>query len=390
MPIATYVSSGLHMVPFSGLQAQRKVLGPRIESAIQRVVDHGQFILGPEVARLEASLAEYTGARHVVTCSSGTDALSLVLMSKGVKPGDGIFCPSFTFCATAEVVCRAGAMPVFVDVDEATFNMSPASLESAIGDAKRLGLEPTGIIAVDLFGVPADYTSINEIARKNGIWVLADAAQSFGARSDGRRVGSLAASSATSFFPSKPLGCYGDGGAIFTDDDDLAQEILLRRVHGQTQDRQNSVRLGMTARLDSIQAAVLLEKLTLLNQELEERQTVADYYAKELCDICIVPSPAKNIRSAWAQYTVRIGGHSRDQVADYLKARGIPTAVHYRRPLHRQTAYEMFPTPRGGLPVTDRLSAEVLSLPMHPYLTPSDLQAVTSSVRSAIESCRAT
>jgi dTDP-4-amino-4,6-dideoxygalactose transaminase len=265
------------MLPFIDLDAQRKRIGPKIEAAIARVLEHGQFIMGPEVSALEERLGAFAGAAHVVSCASGTDAMALVLMAKGVKPGDAVLCPSFTFCATAEVIVRVGATPIFVDSERATFNLDTASLVHGIAVARELGLNPVGIIPVDLFGLPADYDAILPIAEEHGLWVLADAAQSFGAVSRERRVGTLCGVTATSFFPAKPLalGCYGDGGAVLTNDAGLAEVLRSLRVHGQGSHKYENVRIGLTARLDTMQAAVLLQKLEIFEDELRARNGVA-------------------------------------------------------------------------------------------------------------------
>jgi UDP-2-acetamido-2-deoxy-ribo-hexuluronate aminotransferase len=376
--------TSLPSIPFIDLVAQRRRLGPRIDAAIARVVDHCQFILGPEVRRLEAELAAFCGARHALSCASGTDALLLVLMARGVGPGDAVFCPSFTFCATAEVAALLGATPVFADVDATTFNIDPASLRSAIATAKRLGLRPKAIIPVDLFGLPADHDAIGVIARANALFVLDDAAQAFGATYKGRALGALADATATSFFPAKPLGCYGDGGAIFTDDDGLAETIQSLRVHGQGADKYDNTRIGLTGRLDSIQAAVLIEKLTIFSDEIEARQRVARRYAEALADVATVPRIPDGYTSVWAQYTVRVTAGFRDDLAAALKAAGIPTAIYYPKPVHQQTAYRHFPVADGGLPVSERLAQEVISLPMHPYLDAATQDRIIRAVRRVL------
>ena len=301
-------------IPFIDLAAQRRRLASRIDAAIARVVDHCQFILGPEVRALEDELAKFCGARHALSCASGTDALLLALMAKGIGAGDAVLCPSFTFCATAEVAALLGATPVFADVDAATFNISPASLRRAIATAKRLGLKPKAVIPVDLFGLSADHDAISAIARAEGLFVLDDAAQSFGATYKGRRLGALADATATSFFPAKPLGCYGDGGAIFTDDDELADTIQSLRVHGQGTDKYDNTRIGLTGRLDSIQAAVLLEKLAIFPDEIDARHEIAQRYAKGLADVATVPREPEGYRSVWAQYTIRVEFGVRDRL----------------------------------------------------------------------------
>src|SRR5918998_1746369 len=355
-------------IPFIDLAAQRRRLGKAVEDAVLKVVDHCGFVMGPEIGALEADLAAFCGARHALSCANGTDALGLILMAKGVKPGNAVFCPSFTFAATAEVVAWMGATPVFVDIEEETFNLDPASLEDAIATARRLGLNPVGLISVDLFGLPADYDAIEPICAREGLWLLSDAAQSFGATYKGRKVGTIGAATATSFFPAKPLGCYGDGGAVFTDDDELADVMRSLRVHGQGTDKYDNVRIGINGRLDTIQAAVLIEKLKIFPDEIAARARIAGRYNELLRPMAIVPETPKGLTSVWAQYTLRVRGFDRDAFQADLKAAGVPTAIYYPKPLHRQTAYKAYPIAAKGLPVSDRLAAEVISLPMHPYL----------------------
>src|ERR1700704_4295490 len=353
-------------VPFIDLAAQRRRLGTSVDEAVARVLDHCQFINGPEVAQLEAELADYSGARHVVTCASGTDALLMVLMAKGVGPGDAVLCPSFTFCATGEAVALTGATPVFVDVDEATFNIDANSLKRGIATAQKLGLKPRAVIPVDLFGQSADHDAIGAIADAEGMFVLDDAAQAFGASYQGRRLGTFGLATATSFFPAKPLGCYGDGGAIFTDDAQLAADLRSIRVHGQGSDKYDNVRLGLTGRLDTIQAAVLIEKLKIFEDEIAARNVVAERYARGLGNVVTVPRLAPGCGSVWGCFTIRLPERAdRDGFASALKAQGIPTAIYYTKSLHQQTAYRDFPAADGGLPVCERLSDDVISLPMH-------------------------
>jgi dTDP-4-amino-4,6-dideoxygalactose transaminase len=371
-------------IPFIDLAAQRRRLGTRIDEAILRVVEHGGFIMGPEVRQFESDLAAFCGARHAIGCANGTDALALVLMAKGVKAGDAVFCPSFTFASTAEVVVWVGATPVFVDVRPDTFNMDPASLEAAIATARERGLTPTAIIAVDLFGQPADYDAIEAVAARHGLWLLSDAAQSFGAMYRQRRVGTIGTATSTSFFPAKPLGCYGDGGAVFTDDDALASIVRSLRVHGQGTDKYDNVRIGMNGRLDTVQAAVLIEKLKIFPEEIAARQDVAARYSEGLRDVATVPLLLAGVTSVWAQYTLRVDGSIRDALAATLKAEAIPTAIYYPKPLHRQTAYREFPVAGGSLPASDRLAGEVLSLPMHPYLEPDVQDRIIDAVRRAL------
>ncbi|MBV9627133.1 MAG: DegT/DnrJ/EryC1/StrS family aminotransferase [Xanthobacteraceae bacterium] len=371
-------------IPFIDLTAQRRRLGARIDAAIARVVDQCQFIMGPEVARLETELAQFCGARHALSCASGTDALFLVLLAKGIGPGDAVICPSFTFCATAEVVALVGATPVFADVEAVTFNLDPASMRKAVATAKQRGLKPKAIIPVDLFGLPADHDAIAAIARAEQLFVLDDACQAFGAAYKARRLGTLSDATAVSFFPAKPLGCYGDGGAIFTDNDELAEIIRSLRIHGQGSDKYDNVRIGITGRLDSVQAAVLLEKLTIFTDEIDARQEVARRYANGLADVATVPQVPDGYLSVWAQYTIRVAPDRRDALAKSLKESGIPTAIYYPIPLHRQVAYRHYPVVDGGLPVSDQLAAEVISLPMHPYLDAATQDRIIQAVRHAL------
>jgi dTDP-4-amino-4,6-dideoxygalactose transaminase len=371
-------------IPFIDVAAQRRRLGRAIDDAVARVLAHCQFIQGPEVRALEAELAAFCGARHVIACSSGTDALLLVLMAWGIGPGDAVICPDFTFCATAEMVALLGATPVMADVQAETFNIDPASLGRAIATAKRLGLAPKAVIPVDLFGLPADHDAIAAIAAEHGLLVLDDAAQSFGATYRDKKLGALANATATSFFPAKPLGCYGDGGAVFTDDEALAARIKSLRVHGEGADKYDTVHIGITGRLDSIQAAVLLEKLKIFPEEISARNDAAQRYSAALADVATVPRVGNEQTSVWAQYTVRLAPGRRDAVAAALKAQGIPTAIYYAKPLHHQEAYRRFPVADGGAPVSDRLAEEVISLPMHPYLELPVQDRIIAAVRRAV------
>jgi dTDP-4-amino-4,6-dideoxygalactose transaminase len=371
-------------LPFIDVAAQRRRLGDRIDAAVARVLDHCQFVLGPEVRELEAALAAFCGARHAVTCASGTDALLMVLMAMGIGPGDAVICPSFTFCATAEAVALIGATPVFADVDAATFNIAPDSAARAVAAARAAGLNPRMIIPVDLFGQPADFASINALAAAEALFVLDDAAQAFGATVGNRKVGTLADAAATSFFPAKPLGCYGDGGAVFTDDDDMRDILVSLRTHGQGADRYDNVRIGLTARLDTIQAAVLIEKLKIFPEEIAERNRIARRYSQHLADVASVPTVPAHMTSVWAQYTIRVNAGSRDAFAATLKAQGIPTAIYYPKPLHRLEAYRHFPADPCGLPVCDLMAAEVISLPMHAYLDETTQDRIIAAVRRAV------
>jgi len=371
-------------IPFIDVAAQRRRLGTRIDDAVRRVMDHCQFIDGPEVRELEQALSEFCGARHAIGVASGTDALVLVLMAKGIGRGDAVICPSFTYAASPEAVALAGATPVFCEVDETTFNIDPAGIERAIAAAKRAGLAPKALMTVDLFGLPADYEVIDPVAERLGLYVLDDAAQAFGADLKGRKIGSLAPVTTTSFFPAKPLGCYGDGGAVFTDDDDLADMIRSLRNHGQGTDRYDNVRVGMTGRLDTIQAAVLIEKLRIFSDEIAARERIARRYNAALADVVRVPHLSNEHTCVWAQYTIRVSGGRRNALADTLRAQGIPTAQYYPVPAHRQGAYRGCPVADGGLAVTERLAGEVISLPMHAYLDESTQDRIVGSVRGAL------
>ena len=371
-------------IPFIDVAAQRRRLGGAIDEAISRVLAHCQFIQGPEVRALEAELAAFCGARHAIACSSGTDALRLVLMAWGIGPGDAVICPAFTFCATAEVVALCGATPVMADVRTETFNLDPASCERAVTTAKELGLKPRAIIPVDLFGLPVEHDDIAAVAAAHGMLVLDDAAQAFGAVYKGRKLGVLAPATATSFFPAKPLGCYGDGGAVFTDDDALAARLRSLRVHGEGADKYDAAEIGLTGRLDTIQAAILLEKLKIFPDEIVARGRVAARYAAGLADVATVPRVGNESNSVWAQYTIRLAPGRRDALAAALKAQGIPTGIYYAKPLHRQAAYRHFPVAEGGLPASERLAEEVISLPMHAYLEQPVQDRIIAAVRRAL------
>ncbi len=368
-------------IEFIDLGRQQQRIRDRLDAAVARVLDHGAYIMGPEVAELERKLSAFCGARHSLSCANGTDALVLALMAKGLKPGEAVIVPTFTFCATAEAVSMLGGVPIFADVLEDTFNLDAESLKAAILTAREQGLPLAGVISVDIFGQPCDYDAIEPVARENGLWLICDAAQSFGAVYRGRPVGSIGDITTTSFFPAKPLGCYGDGGAVFTDDDETAAVLKSLRVHGQGTDKYDNVRIGMNSRLDTMQAAVLIEKLAIFPDELEARARVAERYDALLPPDLARPTLLPGCTSAWAQYTLRTG--SRDAVMKQLKEYGVPSAIYYARPLHRQLAYRHYPMAGGALPVTDRLIETVLSLPMHPYLTEEDQQHVASGFGAA-------
>jgi dTDP-4-amino-4,6-dideoxygalactose transaminase len=367
-------------IAFIDLAAQRRRIADRIDAAIARVLAHGQFILGPEVRQFEQELSRFGGARHTLANANGTDALALPLMAWGIGEGDAVFCPSFTFEATAEVVPWFGATPVFVDVDRRTYTMDPQSLRRAVDGAARGGsLTPKAIIAVDLFGQPADYLAFSAIAREYGLKLIADSAQGFGCTLHGKHPLDWADCTTTSFFPAKPLGCYGDGGAILTNSD---QDIALLRslaVHGQGTDKYDNIRIGMNSRLDTIQAAILLEKLAIYADEIDRRNDIAARYSDRLRGLVATPHVLAGARSTWAQYTIETD--DRDDLAAHLKARGIPTAIYYPKPLHLQTAYRGFPVGAGGMANSENAAARVLSLPMHAYLAESAQDEIAAAIR---------
>ncbi len=366
-------------VAFIDLQAQRQRLGPALNQAIIAAVESGQWILGPQVFELEQKLAHFAGVKHAVACANGTDALLLVLRAWRIGPGDAVFVPAFTFAATAEVVALAGATPVFTDVLPDTFNMDPASLESAIAMVRREGrLNPRAVIAVDLFGQPAEYGRLESIAAAEKLHLLCDSAQGFGATLTGRATVCFGEAAATSFFPAKPLGCYGDGGACFTNDNQLASVLRSLRMHGQGADAYEHARVGLNSRLDTIQAAVLIEKLKIFPDEIAARQKIADGYNRDLGqhDSIRVPQMISGARSVWAQYTIRVRDRAKIQAG--LKDLGIPSRVYYPAPLPQQTAYASCPS--APVPAARQLCNEVLSLPMHPYLSDADQARVTQAV----------
>jgi UDP-2-acetamido-2-deoxy-ribo-hexuluronate aminotransferase len=371
----------LKWMDFIDLKAQQAIL-PDLMERIQVVLSHGQYILGPEVTELEAKLAAYVGVNHAISCSSGTDALLMPLLAYGVGPGDAIFTTPFTFIATAEVIQLLRATPVFVDIDPRTFNLDPEALEQAVAglakDPRTASLKPKGIIPVDLFGQPADYDRINAIARRYGLFVLEDAAQSFGATYKGKRAGSLAEVAATSFFPAKPLGGYGDGGAIFTDNDNLAGIMRSIRVHGQGTNKYDNVRLGINGRLDTLQAAILLAKLAVFDGEVVARQEVADRYRTALQPVVQVPYVAPECTSVWAQYSVL--SDRREALQQQLKELGIPTAIYYPIPLHLQGAFSHLEYHPGDFPISESAAGQIFSLPMHPYLSRMDQERIVSAL----------
>ena len=357
-------------IAFIDLAAQQSQIKEKIDRRIQDVLAHGKYILGPEVSELEQKLGEFANVKNVITCANGTDAIQLALMALRVQTGDAVFCPSFTFAATAEVVPFLGATPVFVDCDERTFNMDVGSLKQAITDAKALNLQPKGIIAVDLFGLPADYDAIEGVAKENDLFIIVDSAQGFGGEYKGRTTVSIGDLATTSFFPAKPLGCYGDGGAVFTENEELAALISSFRFHGKGQHKYDNERIGMNSRLDTLQAGVLLEKLAIYTVEIERRNEIAKRYIDGLLNSVVKPPLIPSgLKSVWAQFTVIAENEeSRTAIMAGLKENDIPSVVYYPLPLHQQTAYKNYPVSGNGLPVSEDLSKRVFSLPMHPYL----------------------
>ncbi|MBH0060041.1 DegT/DnrJ/EryC1/StrS family aminotransferase [Pseudoalteromonas sp. NZS71] len=352
---------------FIDLAAQYQHLKTKIDARIKAVLDHGHYIMGPEVQELEEELAKYVGVKHAITCGNGTDALTLAMMVLDIKPGDAVFCPTFTFFATAEVIAFEGATPVFVDSDEATFNICPIDLEKRIQATIAEGkLIPKAIIAVDLFGLPANYPEIQQIADKYNLKLVEDAAQGFGGSIDGKRAGSFGDIATTSFFPAKPLGCYGDGGAIFTDNDEYAELLKSYRVHGKGKDKYDNIRIGMNSRLDTIQAAILLEKLAEFPTELINRNKAADNYERALAGKYKTPQVPEGYVSSWAQYTL-VSDFRDVEMAKY-KEQGIPTIVYYGTCMHQQTAFEGLCYSDDDFPIASKLAGQVFSLPMHPYL----------------------
>ncbi|PWJ82326.1 dTDP-4-amino-4,6-dideoxygalactose transaminase [Pseudaminobacter salicylatoxidans] len=381
-------------IPFIDIQAQRGRIGDAIDAAILQVTRSGQFVMGPQVHEFEAKLAAFGNARHALSCSNGTDSLMFLLMAWGVGPGDAVFCPSFTFAATAEVVALLGAIPVFVDIDPSTYNIDAVHLEATIEATKREGrFTPRVIIAVDLFGQPADYPALATVAHAHGLKLLADTAQGFGCRLHGKHPLHWADASSLSFFPAKPLGAYGDGGAILTDDDELHDVLSSIRVHGQATPRDAAargfehdpkylnMRLGSNGRLDTIQAAVLIEKLTIFEDEIARRNKIAARYSNALAPhVARVPEIIVGAVPTWAQYTIE--HEDRDGLAAHLKSQGIPTAVYYPIPVHQQPAYNCYPVGPGGLPVTENKASRVISLPMSPYLDDATQDAIVVAVKS--------
>lgn len=368
---------------FIDLGAQRERIRDKLTAAIDRVVNEGKYILGPEVAEFEKQLAAYVGVKHVVACANGTDALLLPLLASGIGPGDAVFVPSFTFAATAEVVALAKAEPVFIDIDPDTYNIDIDSLEAAIAMIKAEGrLKPRAIIPVDLFGVAADYDAIAEIAARENLMVIEDAAQSIGGKADGRMCGAFGTVGSTSFYPAKPLGCYGDGGAMFTNDDELAARLRSFAFHGKGETQYDNVHVGLNSRLDTLQAAILIEKLAILEDEMVARQKVAQRYRDGLHNVVKVAHVPEGRRSAWAQYAIETP--HRDELKAHLQSLGIPSVIYYVKPLHQQVAYNQYPRTPKGLPVSESLPERILCLPMHPYLSNQDQDRIINAISDFI------
>jgi len=382
---------------FIDLALQQRRIRTELEKGIMGVLDHGQYIMGPEIKKMEKQLAQYCGIRHAVSCASGTDALLLALMAYGIGPGDAVFTSPFTFIATAEVIQLLGATPVFVDIEPATFNIDPDQLAIALAAVKdgrsknhplpkssKGVLTPKAVIAVDLFGLPADYARINRIAGEHGAIVIEDAAQSFGAEFNGKKAGALAAVGCTSFFPAKPLGCYGDGGMCFTNDTQLAAVMDSLRVHGKGSDKYDNVRIGINGRMDTLQAAIVLSKFSIFPEEVELRQQVAGRYERLLGDLngLAVPRVPAGFKSVWAQYSVMAAsGEHRQHLQEGLKQAGIPTAVYYPKPLHLQTAFSHLGYKEGDFPHSEDASRRIFSLPMHPYLKPEEQETIAEVLK---------
>ncbi|WP_332685533.1 DegT/DnrJ/EryC1/StrS family aminotransferase [Bosea sp. (in: a-proteobacteria)] len=373
------------VIEFIDLKAQRQHIGKAMDDAILKVVHDGNYILGEQVQQFEAGLAAFCGAKHAIGVANGTDALILVLEALGIGPGDAVICPSFTFAATAEVVAWMGATPVFAEIDEATYNIDPKALAAALDTARKHELRPRALITVDLFGQSCDYEPIEAFCKQNELVLISDSAQGYGANYKGRVAGAIGDFATTSFFPAKPLGCYGDGGAILTDSDEHADLLRSLRFHGKGSYKYDNVRVGVNSRLDTIQAAVLIEKLKVYAEELEKRQLVAQRYTQALKDLVVTPYVMPDCVSTWAQYTIRVDADRRDAFQAALKAKGVPTTVYYPKPLHQQTAYKHFPVAGNGLPISERVAQEVVALPMHPYLDVATQDYIIEAVREALK-----
>ncbi len=354
---------------FIDLKTQQSKIREKLEKRIKFVLDHGKYIMGPEVYELEDKLSNYVGMKYCISCSSGTDALLIPLMANGIGPGDAVITTPFTYIATAEVIALLGAEPVFVDTYESTYNLDPSCIESAINESKIKGLNAKAIIPVDLFGLPARYRMINEVAKAHNLIVIEDAAQGFGGAIRGKKSGSFGDVASTSFFPAKPLGCYGDGGAIFTNNEDLAHKMKSIRIHGSGSDKYENVRLGINGRLDTIQAAILIEKLSIFDKEIQLRNKVADYYSENITSNFKKPFTPKDYLSSWAQYSLMANSESdRNEIMTLLSNENIPSMIYYKRPLHLQTVLSNLGYKEGDFPISERASKQIFSIPMHPYL----------------------
>ncbi len=369
---------------FIDLKAQYTALEKGINTRIQAVLEHGQYIMGPEVGELEKQLSELVGVKHTISCANGTDALQIALMALEIGPGDAVFTTPFTFVATAEAIALVGAVPIFVDVDEATFNIDPVMLEQSIKDTLAAGRHlPRAVIAVDLFGLPADYASLEPLCQKYQLKLVEDAAQSMGSTNGLYKAGSFGDIATTSFFPAKPLGCYGDGGALFTNNSELAEKVRSIRIHGKGRDKYDNIRIGMNSRLDTLQAAILLEKLSVFPDELRLRNRIAERYTHALHNHLATPVIAPGFTSAWAQYTLKTD--QRERYIDTLRQAGIPTAIYYPTPLHQATAFAALAYPNGSFPVAETLAQQVFSIPMHPYLDPDTQAQVINKLLTATQ-----
>ena len=365
---------------FIDLVTQQDRIRSNLEKAIKNVLDHGQYVMGPEVKEFEAELRTFTGSKFALTCANGTDALTLALMAWNIGPGDAVFVPAFTYVATAEAPAQLGATPFFVDVNEHDFNINIESLKQAIVDAKNLNLRPSVIISVDLFGYPSDFDLIKKISLDENIKLLIDGAQSFGGEYKNKRVGSMGDITTTSFFPAKPLGCYGDGGAIFTGDDELADKIDSIRLHGKGNQKYDNIRIGLNSRLDTLQAAILIEKLKIFPEELELREKVSNIYSSKLENLNYlkVPKLQDHVKSAWAQYTLIV--QNRTDIMSKLQSKDIPSVIYYPKTLDTQDGYKKFPSVSSGLDVSHHLMDSVMSLPMHPYLSEEKIEEITQVI----------
>lgn len=380
-PAPTLPANDERQMQFIDLKAQQALIRDKIEARLMAVLDHGAYIAGPEIEQLEAELAAFTGAADVVAVGSGTQALTIPMMALGVGQGDAVFVPAFTYNATANAVLRVGATPIFVDVQPHTFNMDPVDLARRIDEARAAGLKPRAVVPVDLFGLPADYATIADICAADDLILIGDAAQSFGGRQNGRWVGNIAPITGTSFFPAKALGCYGDGGAIFVRDTEMGEVLRSIRWHGTDAHKRESVRVGINGRLDTMQAAILLEKLAIFEDELQRRREIAAVYEREVRPLCDPFSPPAGSESGWGLYTVAID--DRDGVRARMQEAGVPTAIYYSQPLHRMGAFADYQV-AGGLPVCERMAARVLSLPVHPYLSDADVERVVDTFVKAL------